>query len=201
MYKFYHHIYFLVGISVLIGMSLGYIVGNKRAADFFISTTISNQPEIFGAGEELIEKLKDSDGNHFDLTSIFAFTREFFHCVVVTNDKEFDMPTYSLGNVKIGKNQFFMSVDSVRIDNIHKIGPKKIELSGLARSITRVGDMYEEALVPFRVTATDVGTKDSLILNVYYSEKKSPLQYKIFGPDTHFGHGIISGDISIVTKP
>lgn len=182
-------------------MSIGYIIGSKRAADFFISQPMSSRPEIFGAGVELIERLKDSDGNYFDLTSIFAFTKEFFHCVIVTNDKEFNMPTYSLGNVKIGKNQFFMSVDSVHIDKIRKTGPQKVELSGRARSITRVGDMYEESLVPFRVTATDGETKDSLLLNVYYSEKESPLQYKIFGPDTQFGKGIISGDILIVTKP
>jgi DNA-binding beta-propeller fold protein YncE len=158
------------------------------------------RPNIFGVGIELIDKPKGLDGTPFDLTSIFAFTKDFFHCVVLTNDQAFTMPTHSLGSVEIGKNQFFMSVDSVGIESVRKPAPGRVELRGMARSITRVGDKFEEAIVPFNVVAVDGGPgfeRDSLLLTVSYNERDSPMQLAIFGPEAHFGHTILSGDIAI----
>ncbi len=158
------------------------------------------RPDIFGVGTELIDTPKGLDGVPFDLTSIFAFTKDFFHCVVLTNDQAFTMPTHSLGAVAIGKNQFFMSVDSVGIESVRKTSPGRVEFKGMARSITRVGDRFEEAIVPFDVVAVDGGTgfaRDSLLLTVFYNEKDSPAQLAIFGPEAQFGHSILSGDIAI----
>jgi hypothetical protein len=158
------------------------------------------RPDIFGLGTELIDRPKGLDGTPFDLTSIFAFTKDFFHCVVLTNDQAFTMPTHSLGSVEIGKNQFFMSVDSVSIESVRKTAAGRVELKGMARSITRVGDKFEEAIVPFNVAAVDGGPgfeRDSLLLTVLYNEKESPMQLAIFGPEAHFGHSILSGDIAI----
>ena len=59
------------------------------------------------------------------------------------------MQTHSMGTAQIGKNQFFMSVDSVSIDSVRKQDANRVELKGMARSITRVGDKYEESVVPF----------------------------------------------------
>jgi len=148
----------------------------------------------------LIDRPKGPDGMAFDLTSIFAFTKDFFHCVVLTNDQAFTMPTHSLGSVQIGKNQFFMSVDSVDIESTRKTATGRVEFKGMARSITRVGDKFEEAIVPFSVVAVDGGPgfeRDSLLLTVFYNEKDSPVQLAIFGPEAHFGHSILSGDIAI----
>jgi hypothetical protein len=158
------------------------------------------RPDIFGLGTELIDTPKGPDGVPFDLISIFAFTKDFFHCVVLTNDQAFTMPTRSLGPVEIGKNQFFMSVDSVGIESVRKTAPGRVEFKGMARSITRVGDKFEEAIVPFNVVAVDGGPgfeRDSLLLTVFYNEKDSPLQLAIFGSEAHFGHSILSGDIAI----
>jgi len=158
------------------------------------------RPDIFGLGTELIDRPKGPDGMAFDLTSIFAFTKDFFHCVVLTNDQAFTMPTHSLGSVQIGKNQFFMSVDSVDIESTRKTATGRVEFKGTARSITRVGDKFEEAIVPFSVVAVDGGPgfeRDSLLLTVFYNEKASPVQLAIFGPEAHFGHSILSGDIAI----
>jgi hypothetical protein len=113
------------------------------------------------------------------------------------------MPTHSLGNVEIGKNQFFMSVDSVRVDSLVMTVPGRVELKGTARSITRVGDKFEEAIVPFNVVAVDGGPgfeRDSLLLTASYNEKDSPMQFAIFGPEGRFGHSILSGDIAIARK-
>jgi hypothetical protein len=158
------------------------------------------RPDIFGLGTELIDSPKGPDGVPFDLTSIFAFTKDFFHCAVLTNEQAFTMPTHGLGPVEIGKNQFFMSVDSVSIESVRRTAAGRVELNGMARSITRVGDKFEEAVVPFNVVAVDGGpgfARDSLLLTVFYNEKDSPMQLAIFGPEAHFGHAILSGDIAI----
>jgi len=188
----------VAGIALFAGLSLGYVLGNWRAA----SQTVEERPRILGIGTELIDKPRDPSGVSFDLTSIFAFTSEFFHCVVVTNDKPFTMRTYGLGTVEIGKNQFFMSVDSVRIESAKKTNGGRVEFKGMARSITRVGDKYEEAVVPFSAVAVDGGPgykKDSLVLTVFFNKKDSPMQLAIFGPEPHFGQSlnILSGNITI----
>jgi hypothetical protein len=167
------------------------------------SPAVAGRPDVFGVGTELIDMPKGPNGVPFDLRSIFAFTNDFFHCVVLTNDQPFVMPTYSLGMVEIGKNQFFMSVDSVRIESLTMATPGRAEFKGTARSITRVGDKFEEAIVPFNVVAVDGGPgfeRDSLLLTAFYNEKDSPMQLAIFGPEGHFGHSILSGDIAIARK-
>jgi hypothetical protein len=113
------------------------------------------------------------------------------------------MPTHGLGQVEIGKNQFFMSVDSVRIESVTMTAIGRVELKGMARSITRVGDKFEGAIVPFNVVAVDGGPgfeRDSLLLTVSYNEKDSPMQLAIFGPEGRFGHSILSGDIAITRR-
>src|SRR5947209_1361200 len=107
---------FIAGIALFGGLTLGYVLGNWPAA----AQTVEARPKIFGLGTELIDKPKNPSGVSFDLTSVFGITSDFFHCVVETNDQPFTMPTHSLGTVEIGKNQFFMSVDSVSIESVSK---------------------------------------------------------------------------------
>jgi hypothetical protein len=167
------------------------------------SPAVLARPDVFGVGTELIDTPKGANGIPFYLTSTFAFTSDFFHCVVLTNEQAFTMPTHSLGLAEIGKNQFFMSVDSVRIESLTMAVVGRVEFKGTARSITRVGDKFEEAVVPFNVVAVDGGPgfeRDSLDLTVFYDEKASPMQLAIFGPEAHFGHSILSGDIAIAQK-
>jgi hypothetical protein len=176
---------------------------SRAASPAVGSPAALGRPDIFGVGTELIDTPKGPNGVPFDLTSIFAFTSDFFHCVVLTNDQAFTMPTHSLGFVEIGKNQFSMSVDSVRIESLTMAAAGRIEFKGTARSITRVGDKFEEAIVPFDVVAVDGGPgfeRDSLFLTVFYNGKDSPMQLAIFGPEAHFGHSILSGDIAIARK-
>ena len=176
---------------------------SRAAAPAVGSPAALARPNIFGLGTELIDTPKGPNGVPFDLTSIFAFTKDFFHCAVLTNDQVFTMPTHSLGFVEIGKNQFFMSVDSVRIESLTMAAVGRVEFKGSARSITRVGDKFEAAIVPFNVVAVDGGPgfeRDSLLLTVLYNEKDSPMQLAIFGSEAHFGHSILSGDIAIARK-
>ena len=176
---------------------------SRAASPAVGSPAALGRPDIFGVGTELIDTPKGPNGVPFDLTSIFAFTSDFFHCVVLTNDQAFMMPTHSLGLVEIGRNQFSMSVDSVGIGGLTMTGAGRVEFKGTARSITRVGDKFEEAIVPFNVVAVDGGPgfeRDSLLLTVFYNEKDSPMQLAIFGPEAHFGHSILSGDIAIARK-
>src|SRR2546425_12133112 len=126
--------FFVAIIALFVGLSLGYVFANWQAA----TRTAAGRPEISGMGTELIDTPRDPSGASFNLTSIFAFTNDFFHCVVVTNERPFTVRTYSLGSVDIGKNQFFMSVDSVRMENVRKTGKGSAELKGVARSIPRV---------------------------------------------------------------
>ncbi len=189
---------FVAGVALFVGLSVGYVLGSWQSA----SRTVEEPPKIFGMGTELIDRPNDPNGVPFNVTSIFAFTDNFFHCVVVTNERAFTFKTYGLGTVEIGKNQFFMSVDSVRIESVNKTGGGRVELKGMVRSITRVGDKYEQAIVPFSAVAVDGGPgheKDSLILTVFYNKKDSPMQLAIFGPEPHFGQSvnILSGNISI----
>jgi hypothetical protein len=176
----------------------------SRAASAAVgSPPALGRPDIFGLGTELIDTPKGPNGVPFDLTSTFALTSDFFHCVILTNNQSFTMPTHSLGPVEIGKNQFFMSVDSVRIEGLTRTAPGRVEFKGMARSITRVGDKFEEAIVPFNVVAVDGGPgfeQDSLLLTAFYNEKDSPMQLAIFGHESRFGHSILSGDIAIARK-
>jgi hypothetical protein len=176
---------------------------SRAAAPAVGSPAALARPNIFGLGTELIDTPKGPNGLPFDLTSTFAFTSDFFHCVVLTNDQAFTMSTHGLGPVEIGKNQFFMSVDSVGIESLARTAPGRVEFKGMARSITRVGDKYEQAIVPFNVVAVDGGpgfARDSLLLTVLYNEKDSPMQLAIFGPEGRFGHSILSGDIAIARE-
>ena len=189
---------FIVVVVLFLGVSVGYVLGNWRA----VAQTVSDHPTFFGVGTELIDTPKDLTGQPFKLTSTFAFSQEFFHCIVATNDQPFAMKTHAMGQVTIGKNQFFMAVDSVKIESATKQTPGRVELKGSARSITRVGDKYEEAVVPFSAVAVDGGPeheKDSLVLTMYYDEKTSPMQYAIFGPTPRFGQptNILSGNITV----
>lgn len=190
--------FFVVSVALLLGLSLGYVLGNWRIA----SQRVGERPKVFGLGVESIDTPRDPGGVTFNLTSVFAFTNDYFHCVIATNDRTFTMATYGVGNVEIPQNQFFMSVDSTRIESAKKLGSGQIELAGTARSITRVGDKYEDAAVPFKAVAVDGGPghfNDSLVLTVFYSNERSPMQFAIFGPEPHFGHGILSGDITIIS--
>ena len=93
-----------------------------------------------------------------------------------------------------------MSVDSVSVDSTRKQAANRVELKGKARSITRVGDKYEESVVPFTAVAVDGGPghdKDSLLLTVIYDDRSSPMQLAIFGPEARFGQSILSGDITV----
>ncbi len=187
---------FLGLVALFIGSVGGYVLGGNT----FSSRNNEKLPPIFGVGIEKIDTFRDPDGKYFDLVSTFAFTDEYFHCVVSTNDGTFTLPTYSMGNVTIPKHAFAMAIDSVSVENVKKTDAGKIEMTGKAKSITRVGEKYEEAAVPFKVTAVDGGsgyTNDSLVLTVYYDKDASPMQHAIFGPEAHFGHGILSGDIFI----
>ncbi len=188
---------FVAAIALFLGLSFGYVVGSWRS----VAPSREKPPQIYGMGTELIDRPTAPDGAAFNLTSVFAFTKDFFHCVVLTNEKPFNFKTYKMGTVTIPQNQFFMSVDSLQIKEAKKSG-NRVELEGTARSITRVGDKYEAAVVPFKAVALDGGPgnqKDSLVLTVFYNEKDAPMQLAIFGPEPRFGQSvnILSGDISI----
>ena len=189
---------FIVVVVLFLGVSVGYVLGNWRA----VAYTSSTEPRFFGVGTELIDTPKDLTGQPFQLTSTFAFSPEFFHCIVATNDQPFAMKTHALGEVTIGKNQFFMAVDSVKVESATKQNAGRVELKGAARSITRVGDKYEESVVPFSAVAVDGGPgyqNDSLVLTMFYDQKSSPMQFAIFGPTPRFGQptNILSGNITV----
>jgi len=189
--------FLLLAATVLIGgLTLGYGLGNWAAA----AQTADARPKIFALGTELLDRPLGPNGVPFNLTSTFAFTSDYFLCAVLTNDQPFAMTTYNMGTAQIGKNQFFMSVDSVSVDSVRRLDAGRVELKGMGRSITRVGDKFEEAIVPFTAVAEDGGPgyeKDSLVLTVIYSERTSPMQLAMFGPEARFGQRILSGDITI----
>lgn len=120
----------MAGIALFVGLSMGYVLGSWRS----VTPPGEKPPNIFGMGTELIDRPRGPDEVPFNLTSVFAFTEDFFHCVVLTNEKPFTFNTYKLGPVEIGKNQFFMLVDSVKIEQVKKAGGRA-ELKGIARSI------------------------------------------------------------------
>jgi len=187
--------FLLLAATVLMsGLTLG------CSANWSAAAQTQPRPKIFALGTELIERPLGPNGVPFNLTSTFAFTSDYFLCAVLTNDQPFAMPTHSMGTAQIGKNQLFMSVDSVSIDSVRRLDAGGVELKGMGRSITRVGDKFEEAIVPFTAVAVDGGPgyeKDSLVLTVTYNDRTSPMQFAIYGPEARFGQRILSGDITI----
>src|SRR2546428_8775346 len=109
---------FAIIIALLVGLAAGYVGGSWRS----VTPSGGKAPEIYGMGTELIDRPTATDGAAFNLTSVFAFTKDFFHCVVLTNEKEFGFKTYKMGTVTIPQNQFFMSVDSVTIKDAKRKG-------------------------------------------------------------------------------
>lgn len=190
---------FTLVMVFFLGATAGYLAGTWRS----VGEISLERPKIFGAGTELLDRPRDSQGVPFNLTSTFAFTESMFHCAVASNDKAFSLRTYSLGTVVLPEKQFSMSIDSAGIEKVAKTGRGRVEIRGTARSITRIGERYEDAIVPFLAVAADGGPsyeKDSLVLTIYYNEKDSPMQFAIFGPEPRFGQPvtILSGDISIL---
>lgn len=156
---------------------------------------------VFGLGVELIERMPDTDGVPFDILSTFAMSNDMFHCVIATNDHSFVMPTFSMGNATVPKNALFMVMDATSVTSLVRLNATHVEMKGQMRSITRVGaDVFEDSIVSFTAEFSDKGGKDgkdTVVLKPLYDEAGSPMQRAIFGPEPHFGHGVISGDISI----
>jgi len=184
------------GAGLVVGLIAGYFLWAGTGS----STALAPRPSFFGVGTEIVERPRDHDGVAFDLTSTFAFTSDSFHCVVATNDRPFPMRTYALGTVHVPKNQFFMALDSVRIERVASAAGGRVEITGLVRSRTRIGSSYEDAVVPFFAVAIDGGPgpqNDLLLFTVFYNHADSPLQLAHFGPGATFGQaeGVIAGDI------
>jgi hypothetical protein len=155
---------------------------------------------IRGMGFEIIDTPLSTTGVKFNLTSFFAINDTIFHCVIATNDYEFIMPTFNMGNATIPKNALYMAMDSVSVSSVRMKNATWAEINGTIRSITRVGTNFEDATVPFEADFFDAGpgpVGDLVQLHPAYNETASPMQYAIFGPQPHFGHGVISGDILV----
>src|SRR5262249_32369189 len=117
--------FIMLAATVLFGgLTLGSGSGNWSAA----AQTTQPRPKIFALGTELLDRPLGPNGVPFNLTSTFAFTSDYFLCAVLTNDQPFAMPTHSMGTAQIGKNQLFMSVDSVSIDSVRRLDAGRIEL-------------------------------------------------------------------------
>ena len=192
-----------VATALFIGLVVGYVLGSWRATTSSVSEAMV---KISGKGTELIDTPTDPKGNIFNLVSQFEFSNEEFHCVLLPNERSFTVAAYKLGNVPIPEKALTMDMSSVRIDSVRLMANGSVEIKGLLKSITKVGNLLkEEAFVPFRTIARDGGPgyeNDSLIVMVSYNEKDSPIQFAIFGPQPRFGAGrhILSGDITIEVK-
>jgi hypothetical protein len=155
---------------------------------------------VRGMGFEIIDRPVSSSGTPFNLTSFFAVNDTIFHCVIPTNDYEFVMPTFNMGNATIPKNALYMAMDAVTVTSVTMKNATWAQINGTIRSITKVGTDFEDATVPFEADFFDAGpgpVGDQVQLHPEYNSTTSPMQWAIFGPQPHFGHGVVSGDISV----
>jgi hypothetical protein len=148
------------------------------------------------------------------MEEVFSFDRNHAICRVGTNPVAFVMPTYSMGDVTIEPNQFFMGMSSTNIDSYEITteadGSTKVVMRGglacnteVGQATVTFGDRNQSEPATFRVTAIDRGigggdAGDRFEYTVFFDETEAPLNHAIFGPEFTFTGQMISGEVTVV---
>lgn len=148
------------------------------------------------------------------LDEAFTFDRDHAQCRVETNPQAFKMPTYSMGEVAIEPNRFFMAMASTTIEQFIVAtladGRRKVTMRGglscsteVGQARTTLGSRTASEHATYEVEAVDGGigggkVGDSFAFTAFFEPKDAPLNHAIFGPKATFTGEMVEGEITIV---
>ena len=154
----------------------------------------------------------DPTGQAFLITDL-GFDETMVYCKVTTNFDPLIFPTHELGEVRLAAHEFFMDMQSTRIDSLEvRDGPDgqpQAIYRGAMRSITRVFSganlmKFDEAEIPYDCEADDDGlgtpaevaiSKNHFSMTGHFSPGGG--HHALFGPVFTFEGDLTSGNIVI----
>lgn len=148
------------------------------------------------------------------LDEAFTFDRNHAMCRVDTNPQAFKMPTYSMGDVLIDANKFYMAMTTTTIEQFlvstAADGKRKVVMRGglscsteVGQARTTFGSRNASEHATYEIQAVDGGigggkAGDSFAFTVFFDPKEAPLNHAIFGPKFTFTGDLVEGEITIV---
>ncbi len=148
------------------------------------------------------------------LDEAFTFDRNHAMCRVDTNPQAFKMPTYSMGDVVIDANKFYMAMTTTTIEQFlvstASDGKRKVVMRGglscsteVGQARTTFGSRTASEHATYEIQAVDGGVGgakagDSFAFTVFFDPKEAPLNHAIFGPKFTFTGDLVEGEITIV---
>jgi hypothetical protein len=148
------------------------------------------------------------------LDESFTFDRNHAMCRVDTNPQAFKMPTYSMGEVVIEANKFFMAMTTTTIEQFlistGSDGKRKVVMRGglscateVGQARTTFGSRNASEHATYEIEAVDAGVGggkagDTFAFTVFFDPKEAPLNNAIFGPKATFTGDLIEGEITII---
>lgn len=148
------------------------------------------------------------------LDEAFTFDRNHAQCRVDTNPRAFKMPTFSMGEVLIEANRFFMAMASTTIEQfLVTTGPdgkRRVTMRGglacateVGQARTTLGSRTVTEHATYEVEAVDGGigggrAGDSFAFTVFFDPREAPVNHAIFGPKATFTGEMVEGEVTIV---
>ena len=148
------------------------------------------------------------------LEEVFSFDRSHAICRVDTNPHAFVMPTYQMGDLQIGANQFFMSMVATTVEEYNVStdpdGKRRVTMSGgldcsteVGQATVTIGSRTAAEHATYLIEAVDAGpgggeAGDSFAFTVFFDPEEAPVNYAIFGPEFTFTGRMTQGEITII---
>lgn len=172
-----------------------------------------------GAGVN-VKEMPGPDGGMVPLRESFAFDAHYAQCLIEDNPAAFMMETHRMGRVTIEPHAFFMAMYANEISLVsirqQPDGGRVARLTGqlgcatyAGTATTTLGSRTELEPAFFEIEAVDGGhgggpAGDRFAFTVFFSERESPLNFAIFGPNPTFTGEMVAGEVTIdvpVTRP
>ena len=201
-------------VVALVVVGIFTVVGNNEKAEGreVIANLMSLQ--VASGGGANIKLLPNAKGEAIvPMTEVFSFDKNHAICWVETNRVAFVMPTFSMGQVPIAENGFFMSMVADTFTS-HEIttdadGNNQVVMEGglacnteITVGTTVFGDKSASEPANYRIVAVDKGkgggqAGDTFAFTVFFNETSAPLNHAIFGPEFTFTGEMNAGEITI----
>lgn len=175
--------------------------------------SIQKRKIAFGGGTNL-KLMKDKRGQMTSpMREVFSFDHSHVSCQVENNPEAFLFPSYSMGELLIEPNQFFMIMESKTVTSISFAktadGKDQATIKGeidcatyAGTSAVSIGSRSSMEPASFTAVAVDGGlgggkAGDSFSIAVNFSKTLAPVQFAIFGPEATFTGKMITGEVTI----
>ena len=148
------------------------------------------------------------------LEEVFSFDRNHAICRVETNTQAFTMPTFSLGDVVIEPNEFYMSMVATTIDqyevDTEADGTRRVTMRGgldctteVGQAAVTLGSRTASEHATYTIEAVDAGVGggdagDTFAFTVFFDPDGAPVNHAIFGPEFTFTGRMVEGEVTIV---